>query len=632
MTYFDIIFPINLGPLTYRCPDSLKSLAEPGMIVSAPLKKSTAMGIIYQINTAPPAGRLKDIAQIHGNTPVFSTAVLKLIKWMSEYYIAPEGLVLKQSFPKEIFTKTKRRKSEEPFPAELPALIDLPEDDLTELQSAVSQKHYQTSLLHTPSVIHEYSVAASMLRSHSNVIVLFPEISQAELFYQAIRNEHGERVCILHSDMAAGRRSESIDGIISGRHDIIIGTRIALFAPVIEVSLIMVIHEHSSSYKLEEGIRFNVRDIAVMRGFLEKIPIMLMSPSPSMDSWFNAQSGKYNLIRLQTNALTPVVRIADLRFGKKRGAYLSTQVIDKARRALQKSGRILFIINRRGHSTFLLCADCGNTESCPDCCIPLVLHKDRNLLECHYCAKTLEVPDICSKCSSPNIEQLGAGTQRIEEDLRDLFNIEPLRFDSDSAGKKTEIQRLLKSIVTDESPIIVGTKMLTKRLNPNGSFSLAALLNIDSSLNVPDFRAREKAYQEIISVRDLVAAKGEVIVQTRFPQDPLFRHLRDGNYDAFAAEELAMRAALNFPPYSKLLNILAYGNADIAMKILKIISESAEPVEILGPTEKKTKKGIEYSFLLKHVERKVLHAAARAVIKRFKNSKGIEIRIDADPY
>ncbi len=632
MTCFDIIFPINLGPLTYRCPDSLNHMAEPGMLVSAPLKKSMAMGIVYQKNTAPPAGRLKDIALIHGTAPVFSQASLMLIRWMSEYYLAPEGLVLKQSVPKEIFTKTKRRKSEEPLPAEMPVLIHLPDDDLSELQAAVSQKHYQTSLLYAPSVIHEFSVAASMLRSQSNVIVLFPEISQAELFYQSIRKELGERVCILHSDMAAGRRSETIDNIISGKHDLIIGTRIALFAPMKKLSLILVVDEHSSSYKLEEGIRFNVRDIAVMRGFLEKIPVMLMSPAPSMDSWFNAQSGKYNLIRLQTAMLTPVIRIADLRFGKKRGSYLSTAVIDKARRSLQKNGRILFIINRRGHATFLLCADCGNTESCPDCCIPLVLHKDRNLLECHYCARTLPVPDVCSKCSSANVEQLGAGTQRIEDDLRDLFNIEPLRFDSDSASKKTEIQGLLKTIATDEPRIIVGTKMLTKRLNPHGSFSLAALLNVDNSLNIPDFRAREKTYQEIISVRDLIAAKGELIIQTRFPQDPLFRHLRDGNYDAFAAEELAMRAALNFPPYAKLLNILAYGNEDLPEKIMKIISESAEPVEILGPTEKKTKKGIEYSFLLKHAERKVLHAAARAVVKRFKNAKDIEIRIDADPY
>ncbi|MDP2156181.1 MAG: hypothetical protein Q8K68_00550, partial [Nitrospirota bacterium] len=265
MTCFYIIFPINLGPLTYCCPNNLLHLAEPGMIVSAPLKKSMAMGIIYQTNTVPPAGRLKDIAQIHGNAPVFNTAILKLIAWMSEYYLAPEGLVLKQLFPKEIFTKTKRNKSKEPFSAEMPALIDLSANDLSELQSAISQKHYQTSLLYAPSVIHEYSVAASVLRSLSNVIVLFPEISQAELFYQAIKDEHGERVCLLHSDMAAGRRSESIDDIIAGKHDIIIGTRTALFAPLNKLSLIMVIHEHSSSYKLEEGIRLSVRDTAVMR-------------------------------------------------------------------------------------------------------------------------------------------------------------------------------------------------------------------------------------------------------------------------------------------------------------------------------------------------------------------------------
>jgi len=632
MTCVDIIFPINLGPLTYRYPESLKPLAEPGMIVSVPLKKSIAKGIIYNINTAPPAARLRDIAQVHGNAPLLNTAVLKLIAWISEYYLASEGLVLKQLFPKEIFTKTKRRKSEESFPAEMPPLIDLPDHDLSELQSAIRKKEYQTSLLYVPSRIHEYSIAASMLRSQGNVLVLFPEISQAEQFYQAVRNRYGGRVCILHSDRAAGMRSESVDNIISGKHDIVIGTRTALFAPMKELSLIIVIHEHSSSYKLEAGIRLNVRDTAVMRGFLEKIPVILMSPSPSIDSWFNAQSGKYNLIRLQTSMLKPLIRIADLRFGKKRGSYLSTAVIDKARRSLQKNERILFIINRRGHATFLHCPDCSNTEACPDCGIPLVLHKDRSLLECHYCAKSLAVPDVCSRCSSPNIEQLGAGTQRIEEDLRNLFNIDPLRFDSDSASKKTEIQGLLQSIVTDEPRIIVGTKMLTKRLNPGNSFSLAVILNTDSSLNIPDFRAREKTYQEIISVRDLVNTEGEVIVQTRFPQDPLFRHLRDGDFDAFAKEELAMRAALKFPPYAKLLNILAYGKADLAEKIMKIISKSAEPVEILGPTEKKTKKGIEYSFLLKHAERKVLHAAAREVIRQFRHAKSVEIRIDADPY
>ncbi len=632
MTCLDIIFPINLGPLTYRCPDSLKHLAEPGMLVSVPLKKSMTTGLIYKINTAPPAGRLKDIAEIKGSRPVYSAAALKLIAWMSEYFLAPEGLILKQSFPREIFTKTKRRRSAEPLSTEIAPLIDLPDGDLSGLQAAISPKHYQTTLLHTPTVIHEYSAAAAMIRSHCNIIILFPEIAQAELFYRAIRVEHGERVCILHSAMSAGRRSENIDTIIDGKHDIIIGTRMALFAPVRDLSLILVIDEHSSSHKSEEGIRLNVRDTAVMRGYLEGVPVMLMSPAPSMDSWFNAQSGKYDLIRLKAASPTPAIRLADLRFGKKRRAYLSDAVIDRARRVLQKNGRILFIINRRGHSTFLHCADCNNTASCPDCGIPLVLHKDRNLLACHYCAKSLAVPDVCSKCSSPNIEQLGAGTQRIEEDLKELFNMEPLRFDSDSAGRKTEIGDLLKNIATDEHKIIVGTKMLTKRLKPNGIFSLAAVLNADSSLNTPDFRAREKTYQEIVAVRDLVAAKGEVIVQTRFPQDSMFKHLRDNNYDAFAAEELAMRAALQFPPYAKMLNILAYGNADLAEKIMKIIRESKEPVEILGPTEKKTKKGIEHSFLLKHAERKVLHAAARAVVQRFKNAKDVEIRIDADPY
>ncbi len=632
MTCFDIVFPLNLGPLTYRCPDSLKSMAEPGMIVSAPLRKGMATGLIYKKAADTPAAGLRDIAQIHGTAPVLSSAALKLIAWMSEYYLAPEGLVLKQALPKELFRKTKRRKKEGASSAEVVSLPGLQDIELPELPSELLKNHYQTILIHVPSLIHEYSVAASILRHSKNVIILFPEIAQAELFYQSVKNEHGDRVCILHSDMSEGRRSEGVDAIIAGKHDIVIGTRTALFAPLKRLSLVMVANEHSGSYKLEEGLMFNVRDVAVKRGFLEKIPVLLLSPCPSIDSWFNAKSGKYSLMRHQPGGLPPRITISDLRFIRKGRPYLSEEVISKTKKTLQKSGRVLFIINRRGHSTVLKCAVCGNSESCPNCLIPLVLHKDRNLLECHYCGGILETPDVCSKCSSPKVEKLGAGTQRIEEDLRDLFGMDALRFDSDSAGRKTEVQGLLKGIASGTSRIIVGTKMLTGRLNPNGSFSLAVLLNVDCSLNLPDFRSREKTYQEIISVRDLVAVKGEVIVQTRFPMDTLFRHLRSDDYEAFAKEELEIRAALQFPPYARLLKIIAYGDAALAENIIRTLNRTSGHVEVLGPTERKTKKGTEYSFLLKHGERKVLHAAAHAAIRHFRNAGATELRIDADPY
>jgi primosomal protein N' (replication factor Y) len=432
--------------------------------------------------------------------------------------------------------------------------------------------------------------------------------------------------------MPAGKRSVTIDGIISGRHDIVIGTRTALLAPLKKLSFMMVLHEHSSSYKIEEGVRFNTRDVAVMRGFIEKIPVMLTSPVPSIDSWFNAQSGKYRPLALEPTVQRPKIKIVDMRFSKKVKPYLSKALVDAAKKYLQKAERIMFVINRRGHSTMLLCAECGSTEKCTACGIPLVLHKDRNLVRCHYCGKSRSVPESCSTCKSPNLSLLGAGTQKIEEDMRELFGMEPLRFDSDRAKRKTAIRQLVDEAALDASKIMVGTKMMTKRIGPSGSFSLAGMLTIDSSLNTPDFRAREKTYREITDLLDLVGPRGEIIIQTRFPQDPLFKCIRDNDYETFAREELTVRKAMNFPPYSRLLNILVSGNAPASEKILKIVHEAAQYIEVLGPMEKKTKKGaIESSLLLKSRDRKALHAAARSVLETFRNAKDIEIRIDVDP-
>jgi len=632
MSCLDIIFPINLGPLTYRCPDILKDIAAPGMIVSAQLKNRITKGVVFRKNSAPPAGHLKEIVQVHGETPVFSKGILNVISWMSDYYLAPEGLILKLMFPRELFARIRPKTSSQPAPVPMLKLFAVPETSVAELTASIAHQRYQTFLIHASSSLHEYSLARTLLQSAGNAIVILPEIRQASLFYEAIKKEFSERACLLHSDMPAGKRSVTIDGIISGRHDIVIGTRTALLAPLKKLSFMMVLHEHSSSYKIEEGVRFNTRDVAVMRGFIEKIPVMLTSPVPSIDSWFNAQSGKYRPLALEPTVQRPKIKIVDMRFSKKVKPYLSKALVDAAKKYLQKAERIMFVINRRGHSTMLLCAECGSTEKCTACGIPLVLHKDRNLVRCHYCGKSRSVPESCSTCKSPNLSLLGAGTQKIEEDMRELFGMEPLRFDSDRAKRKTAIRQLVDEAALDASKIMIGTKMMTRHIGPSGSFSLAGMLTIDGSLNIPDFRAREKTYSEITDLLDLVGPQGEIIIQTRFPQEPLFRHIRDNDYETFAREELSMRKAMNFPPYSRLLNVLVSGNAAASDTILKIVHESARDIEVLGPIERKTKKGaIESSILLKSRDRKALHAAARSVLETFRNAKDIEIRIDVDP-
>ena len=631
MPFIDILFPLNLGPLTYRCPEALKEIAEPGMLVSAPLKKGIAKGILYRKFSTPPPGNIKEIAEIHGNRPLFSTSMMKLLMWMSDYYIAPAGLIFKQAVPHEMLVEVKPKSS---GVHALPAPYDLfsiPEQDFARFSNIISSDAYQTTLLYAASSQHEISIVASLLRTAVQALILFPEIIGATRFFSTMR-DLGDRACILHSDMAAGKRSEAIKGVVSGRHDIVIGTRTALFAPILKPKLIIIMHEQAGSYKLEDGIRFNVRDCAIMRGFLEQTPVLMTSSAPSMESWANALSDKYRLLDMHARIKLPKVRTVDMRFTKKVRPYLSSSVIVAAKGALQRNEKVLFLLNRRGHSTMLHCAECGTAERCAECGIPLVLHKDENLMRCHYCGRNVAIPETCKKCKSSLLELLGAGTQKIEEDMREFFSVGTIRFDSDKAARKTAVRDVLARASQDETRILVGTKMLANVLRGAVQIGMAAMLNPDISLNIPDFRAREKAFQEIVTVRDLVNPSGELLLQTRLSHEPLFRHIRDNDFEAFAAEELSLRKDLHFPPYSKMMDVVISCDGDLPDKAVRLLALSSREIEILGPTERKTRKGkIEYSILIRHPERKLLHTAVRSLLKKVGEIPDAEIRVDVDP-
>lgn len=633
MSFIDILFPLNLGPLTYRCPHELKEIAKPGMLVSAPLKKGIAKGILYRTSSTPPPGNIKEIAEIHGNRPLFSTSMMKLLMWMSDYYIAPAGLILKQTVPHEMLVEVKPKKS-----SGMPAvtspydLFPVPEQDLARCSGILDSAAYQTTLLYAASSQHEISIAASLLRRAGGALVLFPEIIGATRFFSTMR-DLGEKACILHSDMAAGKRSEAMKGIVSGKHDLVIGTRTALFAPILKPHLIIIMHEQAGSYKLEDGIRYNVRDCAIMRGFLERIPVLMTSSAPSMESWANALSGKYRLLDMHSGRKIPKVRTVDMHFTQKVRPYLSSSVIAAAKRALQRNDKVLFLMNRRGHSTMLHCAECGAAERCTECGIPLVLHKEENLMRCHYCGRNVAIPETCNTCKSSRLELLGAGTQKIEEDMRELFGVITVRFDSDKAARKTAVRDMLARASQDETRILVGTKMLTSLLRGAAPFGMAAMLNTDISLNIPDFRAREKAFQEIVAVRDLVSPPGELLLQTRLSHEPLFRHIKNNDFQAFATEELSLRRDLRFPPYAKMMDIVVSHDGDLPEKAVRLIGLSSMEIEILGPTERKTRKGkIEYSILIRHPERKLLHTAVRSLLAKIGKISDAEIRVDVDPY
>jgi primosomal protein N' (replication factor Y) len=262
----------------------------------------------------------------------------------------------------------------------------------------------------------------------------------------------------------------------------------------------------------------------------------------------------------------------------------------------------------------------------------MVLHKQDKSLKCHYCGAKHDIPERCNRCKSFNVELLGAGTQRIQETIKEKFGIESLRFDSDKAKRKTDIEELMKNIANDSTKVVIGTKMLTKRMWITEKFSMASVFNIDNFLNLPDFRASEKAYMEISSVADHIEPDGELIIQTRFPHNHLFKYLRANEYESFVKEEISIRKKLNYPPYTKLINIKFTGNFDLADEMIRRINDLNKNIEVLGPLIMKSRKNRdELSILLKSVDRKTLNTSVRTILSKYGKTKDINIRIDVDP-
>jgi primosomal protein N' (replication factor Y) len=394
------------------------------------------------------------------------------------------------------------------------------------------------------------------LQRGEQVLLLVPEINLTPQLENYFRSRFPDTELVsLHSGLSNGERMNKWSRAQSGHARIVLGTRLSVFTPLPNLGLVLVDEEHDSSFKQQDGLRYSARDVAIFRANHRGVPIVLGSATPSLESYYNAQSGRYQLLKLTQRAAAqaqlPKMRCINTSNVAMKEGLSPTMLSALGERLLRKEQSLIFI-NRRGYAPVLMCGACGWLSGCPNCAGKLVLHLKDRLLRCHHCGHQERVPHACPSCGNADLQPVGIGTQRVEEALRAHFpEARILRVDTDSTRKKGSWLAMRKQIQDDEVDILVGTQILAKGHDfPN--LTLVGVLNPDGGLYSADFRASEKLFAQLAQVAGRAGRAdkpGEVLIQTGFPDHPLFRALRAHDYDTWAQTLLAEREQAGFPPF-----------------------------------------------------------------------------------
>jgi len=418
-------------------------------------------------------------------------------------------------------------------------------------------------------------LAARTLEAGRQVLMLVPEIALTPQLEARVAGRFPSATVIsLHSGLAPGARSRGFVQALEGRADIVLGTRLAVFAALPRLGLILVDEEHDASYKQQEGVRYSARDVAVWRARQRDVPIVLGSATPSLESWQHVRAGRYRGLRLSARAVAstlPAVRRIDtrrVRLDEGLSPALQAAIGERVARGEQS----LVFINRRGYAPVLSCPSCGWVSPCPHCSANLVVHLADGRLRCHHCGCDSAIPRVCPVCGNQDIQPFGRGTQRIEARLVELFpDARVLRVDRDSARTRKQWEAMLATIAAGEADILVGTQMMAKG-HDFPQLTLVGVVGADASLHAADFRAPERLFQQLMQVGGRAGRAhlpGEVLIQTEYPEHPLYRCLVRHDFDAFAARALDERRQAGFPPFTHQAMLRADAPAlEDAMKFL----------------------------------------------------------------
>ena len=486
-----------------------------------------------------------------------------------------------------------------------------------------------------------------VIKKDKCVIVLVPEISLTTQLVNRFYNRFGNDVAIFHSELSDGEKYDEYKKIYNKDVHIIVGTRSAIFAPTIDLGLIIIDEEHTSSYKQENNPRYNAIDVAKWRCNYNNIPLILGTATPTLESMARAQKGVYKYLELNTrvgSATLPEIKIIDMQQEyRKRNMILSDELkLDIADR-LDKHEQVMLLLNRRGYSTYITCDSCGYTYKCPHCDITLTYHKTSKQLRCHYCGYTKFYSDVCPECHEKSINSLGLGTEKVESLIKELFpSARVVRMDRDTTTRKGSHERIIKGIESLEYDIVIGTQMISKGLDfPR--VTLVGIVNADESLNIPDFRAGENTYNLLSQVSGRAGRSelsGKVIIQTFNPNNKTLINVKNNNYLSNYKYEMDIRKILKYPPYYYLIGIKVISkDYDIASKesnkiVNYLNNHKDKSTIILGPTtasQFKINNSYRFQIIIKYRKDDIIINSLKELDELYINNKNIYLEIDVDP-
>ena len=535
---------------------------------------------------------------------------------------------------------------------------------LTEEQSAaikpilstLSQKEHDVFLLYGvtgsgKTEIYLQSIQR-VLEDGREGIVLVPEISLTPQMVNRFKGRFGDRVAVLHSGLSVGEKYDEWRKIQRKEVKVVVGARSAVFAPFENLGIIIIDEEHETSYKQEDNPRYHARDVAIERAIKHSCPVVLGSATPSLESFARAKKGVYKLLTLSkrmNDQSLPAVKIVDMREELREGnrSMFSRELFEKLQERLIKKEQTVLFLNKRGHSSFVMCRDCGYVVQCPNCDISLTYHRYNQQMKCHYCGYESSVPNTCPECASDHIRYFGTGTQKVEEELTKIFpEARVIRMDVDTTSRKGSHEKLLTEFHEGHADILLGTQMIAKGLDfPN--ITLVGVLSADTMLHLPDFRSSEKTFQLLTQVSGRAGRHelaGEVVIQTYSPEHYSIELAGQQDFDQFYQQEMMIRKMHKYPPFYYIALITVHHEellkvVNITEKITKFISSRLSPQSfVLGPVASpipRINNKYRYQCIIKYKREPKLTETLKAILDHYQNDAhktGLQVSIDTNPF